>query len=542
MKSKEHGEHAGHDHAGDDMMAMPSSVDLNDPMNRESSGTAWVPDSTPMYAKMKMRGRDMLMLHGSLFPRYTHVGSDRDVSAAGKGGHNKLDAPSMFMVMYSHPLDARPQPQSQLGLRLMMSADPFIERGYGYPLLYQSGESYKGVALHDRQHPHDLFDELSATYSRRLGRGHSACLYVGYPGEPALGPPTFMHRAAAMDSPDAPISHHWQDSTHITFGVATLGFSTGKVKLEGSAFNGREPDENRYDFDEPRLNSASARLSWNPNANLAMQVSHGYLKNPEVLHPGNVHRTTASLIYNKPLGADANWSSSLVWGQNKGHDKTNSYLFETNYQKGVNTIYARLERVQKSGEELVLSPADEDEIFNVGAYSLGYVRDLRHGSGLDVGLGAQVTLNTNPGGLDPYYGSGSHGAFQVFLRIRPSRLKHGEAPAMESSPMHTEAAASGIKVAATIAPTSPKVGKNTMTLTVTGASGKPVSGAKITANVGMTNMDMGTTHPTFKELGNGRYAGDVAFSMAGPWRVTLRIATPQDTAPITKDFDYNVRE
>jgi hypothetical protein len=31
-----------------------------------------------------------------------------------------------------------------------------------------------------------------------------------------------MHRPSQHD-PDAPIGHHWQDSTHITFGVATLG-------------------------------------------------------------------------------------------------------------------------------------------------------------------------------------------------------------------------------------------------------------------------------------------------------------------------------
>lgn len=404
---------------------MRSSADLNDPMSRESSGTSWAPDSSPIYARMKMRGDKMLMLHGNIFPRYTRVGGERDISIAGQGSRSRFDAPSMFMGMYSQPAGEN----AQLGLRLMASLDPLIERGYGYPLLYQSGEVHRGQPLHDRQHPHDLISELSVTYSRRVGRDNSAYLYLGYPGEPALGPPAFMHRIAAMDNPDAPISHHWQDSTHITFGVATLGYSFGRFKIEGSAFKGREPDENRYNFDSPRLNSFSGRVSWNPHRDWALQVSHGYLKSPETTEPDvNQHRTTASILYNRPLGDNANWSNSLVWGQiRSGGEATNAYLFETNYQRHANTFYARVERVQKSGHELVLPPPDDHRVFDVGSYALGYVRDLKRGGGLDVGLGAQVTFNANESGLDAYYGGGTHTGFQVFLRIRPSRLKMEEA-------------------------------------------------------------------------------------------------------------------
>ena len=68
-----------HDMAGMAMghMAMASSIDLADPMSRESSGTSWVPDSTPMYGKMFMFGDDMLMVHGGIFPRYTNVSTRR---------------------------------------------------------------------------------------------------------------------------------------------------------------------------------------------------------------------------------------------------------------------------------------------------------------------------------------------------------------------------------------------------------------------------------------------------------------------------------
>jgi hypothetical protein len=396
-------------------MMMHSATNIADPMSRESSGTAWVPDSSPMYGRMFMFGDDMLMLHGGIFPRYTNVSTRR--------GDDRIDAPNWFMAMFSHSLGEN----SQLGFRGMMSLDPLTEGGRGYPLLFQSGETWHDHPLHDRQHPHDLFDELSVTYSQKFAHDFSGYLYFGYPGEPALGAPTFMHRLSAMDNPDAPISHHWQDSTHITFGVATIGAVWKNVKIEGSVFTGREPDENRYDFDEPKFDSYSGRISWNPTHDLALQVSHGYLHSPEAVEPDlNQHRTSASLIYNRSLGADTNWSNAFVWGQddNTGERATHSLLAETNLQRGRDTIYARWERVEKSGHELVLDEIDHDRIFPVSGYTIGYVRDLTHGKGIDVGLGGQFTIYDMPNDLERYYGDDLPYGFQFFFRIRPSRHDH----------------------------------------------------------------------------------------------------------------------
>jgi hypothetical protein len=408
----------GHEHEHDHEkmhMEMHSSIHVADPMSREGSGTSWLPDSSPMYGRMFMFGENMLMLHGAIFPRYTNVNTRR--------GDDRIDAPNWIMAMYSHPLGDT----AQFGARLMMSLDPLTETGRGYPLLFQSGESWHDQPLHDRQHPHDLFDELSLSLSQKFDHDLSAYLYFGYPGEPALGPPTFMHRPSAMDDPDAPLGHHWQDSTHVTFGVATLGAQWRNLKIEGSIFTGREPDENRYDFDRPRFDSVSGRISWNPTQNLALQVSHGYIKSPEALEPDlKRHRTTASVIYDLALGHDSNWSNTFVWGQNHdtGEGKTQSFLIESNYQRGRDTVYVRWERVEKSGHELVLDPPDESRIFPVSGYTLGYVRDLSHGNGLDIGLGTQFTINDRPDRLDRYYGDDLDYAFQFFLRIRPSRYSH----------------------------------------------------------------------------------------------------------------------
>lgn len=420
---KETGDMAGIDHGASGNKEMSSTVNIGDPMGRESSGTAWVPDSSPVYARMKMyKDGGMLMLMGSAFLRYTRIGSDRDVSAAGKGSRQRFDAPNMFMLMYSRPIDER----SQFGFRTMVSLDPIIQRGYGYPLLYQSGELFHGQPIHDRQHPHDFISELAVSYSYKFNDQNSVYLYAGYPGEPALGPPTFMHRTSASNNPDAPISHHWQDATHITWGVITGGVSFGKFKLEASAFRGEEPNENRWDFDRPRLDSFSGRLSWNPGKNWAVQVSHGYLKNPEPseLDLKILRKTTASAIYNKRFSDTRNWASTFAWGQNYGNgQRTNSFLFEGNYDFDRNAVFGRVERVQKSGHDLVLDHADEHKIFWVGAYSLGYVRDIFSEKGIDVGLGGQVTFNQNPTALVPYYGGTAHTGYQVFVRIRPSRMK-----------------------------------------------------------------------------------------------------------------------
>ena len=420
MHAMKHGEHEQGVHGEHKMqMSMQSSVNIAEPMSRESSGTSWIPDSTPIYGKMFLFDRDMLMLHGAIFPRYTNVSTRR--------GDDRIDAPNWIMGMYSHPFGD----SAQLGGRLMMSLDPLTEGGRGYPLLFQTGESWHDQPLHDRQHPHDLFDELSISYSQKFEDGLSAYLYFGCPGEPALGLPTFMHRLSAMDDPDAPLGHHWQDSTHVTFGVATAGLvwsRFGGIKIEGSIFTGREPDEDRYDFDEPQFDSYSGRISWNPTQNLALQVSYGYIKSPEALEPDlKRHRTTASVIYNRPLGNDSNWSNTFVWGQNHdtGEGKTQSLLVESNYQRGRNTVYARWERVQKSGHELVLNPPDESRTFPVSGYTIGYVRDLSHGSGIDIGLGTQFTINDRPGSLDRYYGDDLGYAFEFFLRIRPSLHTHG---------------------------------------------------------------------------------------------------------------------
>lgn len=107
--------------------------------------------------------------------------------------------------------------------------------------------------------------ELAANYRRRSRKALPSNSTAVPAGEPALGPPAYPHRISALPNPIAPIGHHWLDATHISFGVATAGLYGRTWKIEGSLFNGRERDENRYDLDLGALDSYSGRIWLSPS-------------------------------------------------------------------------------------------------------------------------------------------------------------------------------------------------------------------------------------------------------------------------------------
>ncbi len=404
-----------------DMMPMTSNFSLNLPMNRDGSGTSWQPDANPMVMYMIMKKNTMIMFHGAIFIRYT----SQDITHENNRGGSQFDAPDWMMFMFAHKLSDK----DLISFNSMFSFDYFTEGGNtGYPLLFQTGETYKGVPLVDWQHPHNLFSELAVNYTHSFTKDIDASVYVGYPGEPALGPEVFMHRLSAMDNPDAPIGHHWQDATHITFGVATIGFRYKILKLEGSLFNGSEPSEqNRLGFDPPKFNSYSGRLSGNPNKNFSLQISQGFLKSPEVLEPTiNVVRTTASVLHTASLGHRNFIASSLVWGMNQNsNDKTlQSFLAESNLQLYRSAIYMRYEFVQKDADELqLLNQFENDPTFNINTFTLGVSRILLTEFRTDLSLGIQGTVDIPDNNLIPIYGHHPLSA-EIYLKISPTLGEH----------------------------------------------------------------------------------------------------------------------
>jgi len=392
------------------MEGMHMKANLGDwAANREGSGTSWQPDSSPMFMKMlPSLGGFALSTMGTIQAGYVDAGGNR----GGKG----FFTDSMIMLMGRKVLGG-----GTLGLDFMTSLDPIINGEDGVPDLFQTGETAHGVPLVDRQHPHNIFSELAASYSHSLTQEWTGFIYGGPVGEPALGNVMFLHRTSGFEIPEAPISHHWFDSTHISFGVATLGLvHDDKWKFEGSVFNGHEPGENRYTIGPEGLNSASGRFSYNPSRDWSFSTSYGYLSSPEALSPGiDEHRLTFSAAYSHELPHGDNISTTAYFGQNiveGSPTKSDAWLAEATYYHGKEGIFTRFERV------------DKDELYNVppGNYTInkllfGDLHNFYSKDQLDYGLGAYAGVYSYPSSLNPFYGK-SPLTLGVFFRVRPSKM------------------------------------------------------------------------------------------------------------------------
>ncbi len=314
-----------------------------------------------------------------------------------------------------------------LTLQTMLSPDPWMGKS-GYPLLLQAGESADGrTPLVDRQHPHDLVMALSATYRHRLSDTESLSVLVGWPAAPAFGPDAFMHRASAGGSPEAPITHHWFDSTHITYGVVTVGWQNGPLTLEGSAFKGREPDETRFDLDNPKLDSQSARLTWQASPHLALQISGARQQSPEALDPhSDQDKLSASASYMRPLSGAGQLAITGAWASKKatGRRAQNAWLFEASYRPAQTgwQVFTRAEQIDT--DELGHShghghsasgKGHHGPVETVRKLSLGAAYDFALSERIKLGLGALYSRNQVPDALHDY-GRNPHGT-QVFLRL-----------------------------------------------------------------------------------------------------------------------------
>jgi hypothetical protein len=298
----------------------------------------------------------------------------------------------------------------------MVSPDPIMGKR-GYPLLLASGETANGRdRLIDRQHPHDFFMELSASVSQNIGKTSSIFVYGGLPGEPAFGPPAFMHRQAIMDSPEAPISHHWLDSTHISFGVLTGGIVLDRVKLEVSRFNGREPDQHRWNIETGPLDSTSIRVSWNPTKELALQGSWGHFEEPEQLEPGvDQKRWSASALYAHDLAPGWRFAGTLAWGRKTvEHHNDDAYVAEASLKHGGWTLFGRGEMT----ENRELTDVDHGPAYQVGKVSLGAVRDFRLAKDLAIGTGGLLSVNFVPEPLASAYGRNNPIGAMAFVRLK----------------------------------------------------------------------------------------------------------------------------
>ncbi|MGH7485095.1 MAG: hypothetical protein ACRD3J_31185 [Thermoanaerobaculia bacterium] len=374
----------------------------------QASGTSMNPDAALTSMLMYPAGKWMLAFHGQAF-------LDHATDSGPRGGE-KTFSTNWVMGMASRPLGG-----GTLAFRSMLSLEPATISQRKYPELFQTGETAFGKQLIDGQHPHDFFMELAVEYLHPVGRG-MVYVYAAPVGDPALGPVAFPHRESAMELPQAPIGHHFEDSTHIAYNVITAGGIAGPITLEASAFHGGEPDERRWNLGGGRIDSWAARLRVRPLRNLDFQVSHGWLTKPETIEPGYATRTTASLSYTLD-----GWSSSVVWGHiyKEVHARElNAWLAESTLRIfSRNHLTIRGESVDK--DELfphpiltvVPHPALPVRVFPVKAYTLGYTFDVLKSSWNTTGIGANATRYAFPSLLRGFYGPHPHSVI-VYLRVR----------------------------------------------------------------------------------------------------------------------------
>ena len=373
------------------------------------SGTARLPAGEgPMRGAMIHAGDWMLMAHGYAWGVATEQGGPRGGGDAFVG--------SMAMLMADRDLGDR----LHLQLRAMGSLEPAMGP-QGYRNLFATGEVADGRPLVDRQHPHDLFMELSARLDARIGGNATAFVYAAPVGEPALGPSAFMHRASARYLPMAPITHHWFDSTHITYGVVTGGYAGPRVQLEASAFRGREPDEHRWDIERPKLDSWSVRGSWTPSPFWALQLSHGRLESPEEQHPGEDEaRTTASIGYARGgLAVTAAWARKrrLPADAAAGPILT-AWLGEATWEiDRRHAIFGRVENVDNDELFPVVTDPRHDIAYRVTKAEGGYAYRLPIAGPFGVAIGGTVAVYGRPRAIADAYGSPVSGTLFAKLAL-----------------------------------------------------------------------------------------------------------------------------
>ena len=399
---------------GKQNMTMESHSLIELLQHHATAGTDAQPNSTPSPMLMTMKGKWTLTFHGEAFLN--------GIQQNGPRGADKF-----FSTNWIMPMAQRQLGNGTLTLRAMLSFEPGTVSKRRYPELLQQGETAFGRAIVDGQHPHDFFMELAALYDYKLSANALLSFYAAPMGDPAMGPLAYPHRPSASEDPIAPLGHHLQDSTHIADDVITAGLTYRNVRLEASGFHGREPDEFRWKLDSGKIDSWSSRLTVNAGQNWSFQYSLAQLYSPEALAPGtDLHRMTASLMYNRPI-QNGNWASMLLWGRNRSlvdGNIGNSYLAEsTLHWAGKNYLWTRIENVDRTNELLLgenPEPAGFQERYfaRVQAYTAGYDREIGHIPHLSTAVGAQVTWYGVPDILKPIYSSHPAGVV-MFLRLRP---------------------------------------------------------------------------------------------------------------------------
>lgn len=383
------------------------------PRTRFGSGTAWLPDDSPLYAVVPSAGRWGFLIGANLYVGYDWFGSRR-------GGQRFMGRNTLSGAVF------RTFPRGEFSGRLALSLEPLTIGARGYPLILQTGQTRDGERWHDRQYALDFFRELALSYSHELKGDWALSFYAALSGEPALGPPSFTQRASALADPLAPIGLQWQEMSHASYGVLTVGAFSRTLRVEASWFNGEVPRARPYSLALRTPDSYSVRVSYNPSPSWSLQTSYGFLLRPVRLEPErSVHRVSLSVSYARFVAPDSGLAVtvSLAERVTKGGEHGFALLTESYWNiDGHNTLFGRGELLQKSASELVVA-APAEQLFAVGSLVAGYAYYFGPFVSIVPGLGLRTSLGLSERELEAAYGARALWGVMAFAQLRTAALE-----------------------------------------------------------------------------------------------------------------------
>ena len=347
------------------------------PLNRESSGTAWQPDSSGHSGLMGSGGEWTLMGHGVLNLVYDHQG--------GRRGDDKAFASGMLMGMARRPLG-----NGTLQLKAMVSPDPLMGKS-GYPLLLASGETANG-----EDHLSTASTRMTSSWScrrrcrRPSGRRAVSSCTPGCRASRRSGRRR-SSREAILESPEAPISTMARFDAHQLWrGDGGRGVSTGSsLSLAGST---AASPTSTAGTSRPASSIRPPRGCRGTRPIRCRCKAAGRFIEPEQLEPGvDQSRWSASALFARDIAPEWKLAGTLAWGRKsvKHHGEwLNDDAMSPRPRSSTALDDVRAWRDDRN-RELVEGEGDEEHgtAHRVGKISAGAVRDFRLAKHLSLGVG-----------------------------------------------------------------------------------------------------------------------------------------------------------
>ena len=173
-------------------------------------------------------------------------------------------------------------------------------------------------------------------------------------------------------------------------------------------------------------NSFATRLTYNPTPSWSAQTSYGFLQGSLSLDTHiAVHRWTTSVTYNRRLGSEENWATTLAVGAavDENGPANSAALLETNWNfDGHQTLFGRCEYDVKAAARLAVEGVPARTRYRLGSLVLGYVYYFRPLLSLRPGLGVRGSITPLDAELSHLYGTRLPVGVMGYAQLRAAAL------------------------------------------------------------------------------------------------------------------------